>query len=129
MHPTPLRDLDQAARRRSVGHRFGQSHDFVLRDELIAGRKQFWQHDEVGLCLFKGCRDRVEILGDFAKLRLVLIKSYPHLPFQNSNGQGEAPARCALRPLLGTSTYFTSDKCMTALSAALVATSACPALP
>jgi hypothetical protein len=78
MHLAPLRELHQATDRYAIGDGLSQPLGLLLRRKLIARRKQFRQHNEIGIRLLQLGRDNVEIRGHFAKLGIELVKPNAH---------------------------------------------------
>jgi hypothetical protein len=73
-----LGDLYQAARGLTIRYRFGKVLNLLLRDKLVPRSEEFRQHNEIGFHLLQLGGHGIEIPGDLAELRIILIKPDAH---------------------------------------------------
>jgi hypothetical protein len=78
MHLAAFRDIDQPTNRRTIGNRLGQPLCLPTRHELIPGREQFREYEQIGIRLLQLRRYHIKIRSDFPELRIELVEADSH---------------------------------------------------
>ena len=78
MHLAACGNLDQPTNCRAIGNRLGQPLCLLTRHELIPGREQLGEYEQIGIRLLQLRRHHIKIRSDFPELRIELVEADSH---------------------------------------------------